>query len=161
MALFSKNLTFMLAGRVFQGLGVAGSRVVSTAIIRDLYKGRVMARVMSFIMTVFVLVPIIAPLIGQGILLIAHWRMIFVFYLILCLGLLVWFTLRLEETHTKEKRIPFSFKKIIKTIGVILADRRALGYTVTAGIIFGSFLGYLNSAQQIFQSHYFFLSKVL
>ena len=32
--------------------------------------------------------------------------------------------------------------------------RAALGYTIASGIIFGAFLGYLSSAQQVFQSVY-------
>jgi DHA1 family bicyclomycin/chloramphenicol resistance-like MFS transporter len=36
----------------------------------------------------------------------------------------------------------------------VLTNRRSLGYTVTAGLISGSFLGYLSSSQQIFQIQY-------
>lgn len=36
----------------------------------------------------------------------------------------------------------------------VVRYRSALGYTVSAGLISGAFLGYLNSAQQIFQEQY-------
>jgi DHA1 family bicyclomycin/chloramphenicol resistance-like MFS transporter len=36
----------------------------------------------------------------------------------------------------------------------VLTTRRALGYTLAAGCIFGAFLGWLNSAQQILQVQY-------
>ena len=38
--------------------------------------------------------------------------------------------------------------------GVVPRGRAALGYTVASGIIFGAFLGYLSSAQQVFQTVY-------
>ena len=65
---FATNFTMMLLGRVLQGVGLAGPRSVSIALIRDLCVGDSMAKVMSFVMSVFVVVPAIAPAVVQGIL---------------------------------------------------------------------------------------------
>ncbi len=154
LSLFSTTLPVMLAGRFLQGFGTAGPRIVSIAIVRDRYEGSAMARVMSFVMTVFIIVPIIAPALGQGVLLLAGWRAIFALFLILALVTLVWFVIRQPETLSKEKRVSFSFKPIIGTVMIIFRNRHAIGYTVTAGLVNGFFLGYLNSAQQIFQEEY-------
>ncbi|NMW20798.1 MAG: multidrug effflux MFS transporter [Chlorobiaceae bacterium] len=154
LSLVATNLYVMLAGRFLQGFGTAGPRIVSIAIVRDRYEGSAMARVMSFVMTVFIIVPIIAPALGQGLLFFAGWRAIFASFLILALLTLVWFALRQPETLPKEKRVPFSLKRIISTMGIIFGNRSAIGYTVTAGLVFGFFFGYLNSAQQIFQEVY-------
>ena len=67
MSLIATSFTVMLAGRVLQGLGVAGPRIVTMALVRDLYAGRGMAQIMSFVMAVFILVPALAPALGQGI----------------------------------------------------------------------------------------------
>ena len=64
---YSENFTFMLLGRMLQGFGAAGPYVLSTALIRDLYKGKQMAEIMSLVVMIFILVPAIAPLLGQGI----------------------------------------------------------------------------------------------
>ena len=154
LSLVATTLPVMLAGRLLQGFGAAGPRIVSVAIVRDQYEGRAMARVMSFVMTVFIIVPIIAPTLGQGMLYLAGWRAIFASFLILALLSLVWFALRQPETLAKEQRIPFSISRIIGTMMTIFCNRSAIGYTVTAGLVFGFFLGYLNSAQQIFQELY-------
>ncbi len=154
LSLFATTLPVMLAGRFLQGFGTAGPRIVSIAIVRDRYEGSAMARVMSFVMTVFIIVPIIAPALGQGMLLLAGWRSIFASFFFLALLTLVWFALRQPETLSKEKRVPFSFKPIIGTVMIIFGNRHAIGYTVTAGLVNGFFLGYLNSAQQIFQEEY-------
>lgn len=154
LALFATDLRTMLIGRFLQGIGVAGPRSVTIALVRDLYEGRVMARVMSFVMTVFILIPIVAPLLGQAIVLVAHWRGIFVLYLLLAVGIGGWFALRQPETLTIEHRIPFRPGRISHAFREVFTNRIALGYTIIAGLISAPFIGYLNSAQQIFQGLY-------
>ena len=100
------TLELMLVARVLQGLGAAGPRVVSAAIIRDLYSGRNMASIMSLTMMVFLLVPAIAPLIGALITNSLGWRAIFPAFLIFGLILLVWFGTRMRETLPVKARRP-------------------------------------------------------
>jgi DHA1 family bicyclomycin/chloramphenicol resistance-like MFS transporter len=154
MAVFATSFSVMLAGRVLQGIGVAGPRVVTVALVRDQYEGRAMARVMSIVMAVFILVPVIAPAFGQGILIVAGWRAIFGAFLVLALITLIWFANRQPETLAPNRRIRFSLKRVAMAIGEICHNRIALGYTIAIGFIFGAFIGYLNSAQQVFQEQY-------
>jgi len=154
LSIVAVDFTQMLLGRLLQGLGAAGPRIVSIALVRDQYKGREMARVMSFVMTVFILVPVFAPAVGQGILLIADWRYIFVMFLCLILVVGLWFWRRQPETLARENRIEFSFAQLMLDLRGILRIRAALGYTLTMGFIFGAFIGYLSSSQQIFQLQY-------
>jgi DHA1 family bicyclomycin/chloramphenicol resistance-like MFS transporter len=144
----------MLAGRLMQGLGISAPRTVTTAIVRDQYKGRGMARVMSFIMTVLILVPMLAPTLGQAIIMISNWQGIFISFLLIALISLIWFAFRIPETLTDEKKAPFSLKRIFDTTLEIMQNRTVIGYTLSAGLISGAFLGYLNSAQQIYQELY-------
>ncbi len=154
LSLFATSFPMMLAGRVIQGVGVAGPRIVTIAIVRDQYKGRAMAQVMSFVMAVFILVPVIAPAFGQGIILFAGWRAIFAAYLGLALVVLVLFIFRQPETLAPNQRLPFSLTRIVMGVREVFATRIAIGYTMAAGLIMGAFLGYLNSTQQIFQEQY-------
>jgi DHA1 family bicyclomycin/chloramphenicol resistance-like MFS transporter len=144
----------MLVGRVLQGLGLSAPQVVTMALVRDQFEGRTMAQVMSFSMTLFILVPMVAPTIGQGILSVGGWRSIFGSFLFFALITIVWFGIRIPETLALENRSPFSVKRIEYAVQEILAIRPALGYTLTAGLLNGVFLGYLNSSQQIFQEQY-------
>lgn len=154
ICIFARSFVILLAGRLVQGIGVAGPRSVILALVRDLYEGRSMARVMSFVMAVFILVPVIAPALGQGVIFFAHWRVIFVIYLLLALIMLTWFALRQPETLPVARRSSFSLARIAATTQEILRNRIALGYTLMAGFISGAFLGFLNSAQQILQEQY-------
>ncbi len=154
VAMLAGDLTWMLAGRVLQGLGVAAPRTVMVAVVRDKYEGAAMARVMSYVMAVFILVPTIAPSLGQAILFFADWQAIFVMFFAFALMSVSWFALRLPETLKPENRIPFSFRRTSSAIASVFRNRTAFGYTITTGIIFGAFLGYLSSAQQVFQEYY-------
>lgn len=154
LSLFSESFPMMLVGRLLQGLGVAGPRIVTMAVIRDRYVGRRMARVMSFAMTVFMIVPIIAPAMGQGILSIASWRAIFVAFLVIAAATALWFVIRQPETLPVDRRVPFTLARVSNGFREVLATRVALGYTIAAGLVFGPFLAYLSTAQQVFQVQY-------
>lgn len=154
LSILAVDFTQMLLGRFLQGLGASGPRIVSIALVRDCFKGREMARVMSFVMTVFILVPVFAPAVGQGILLIADWRLIFVMFLGLIVAVGFWFWQRQPETLTRDKRIAFSVAQLIHDTRGILRLRAAFGYTLAMGLVFGAFIGYLSSSQQIFQVQY-------
>jgi DHA1 family bicyclomycin/chloramphenicol resistance-like MFS transporter len=148
------SFPMMLFGRLLQGAGISAPRAVTLALVRDRYEGRAMARVMSFVMTIFILVPMIAPILGQTILLLSGWRSIFIGFVLLAVITIIWFALRMPETLAQENRAPFSLKRIIMATAEIIKTRPALGYTVTAGLVSGAFIGYLNSSQQIFQEQY-------
>jgi DHA1 family bicyclomycin/chloramphenicol resistance-like MFS transporter len=154
MSVMAVDFEAMLLGRFLQGLGASGPRIVSIALVRDKYKGREMARVMSFVMTIFILVPVFAPALGQLILFFADWRFIFGSFLILTLLTSIWFWCRQPETLKPEQRIAFSFSRVASDTLSILRIRTALGYTITMGFVFGAFVGYLSSSQQIFQVQY-------
>jgi len=154
LSMFAISFPMMLIGRFLQGAGVSAPRAVTLALVRDRYEGRAMARVMSFVMTVFILVPMIAPILGQTILLFSGWRSIFGVFILLAAITLIWFALRMPETLAAENRAPFSLKRILRTATEIIKIRPALAYTVTAGLVGGAHLGYLNSAQQVFQEQY-------
>ncbi len=154
LAVMAPTFEWLLVGRFLQGLGAAGPRILTVAIIRDCAEGREMARLMSLVMMVFILIPAIAPALGQVILLIASWRGIFMALLLLSCMTLVWFYLRQPETLSSEARRPISLTSLGSAFVEILRTRVAVVYTLAGGMIFGSFVGFLNSAQQIFQELY-------
>ena len=154
VCVLATSFPVMLLGRVLQGIGVAGPRVVTVALVRDQYEGREMARVMSFVMAVFILVPVLAPAAGQLVLTVANWRAIFAAFLALATTASVWFALRQPETLPTTARIPFTTARITASVREILTTPAALGYTVCTGLVFAPFLGYLSSAQQVFTTTY-------
>ncbi len=151
---FATSFPMVLAGRVVQGLGAAGPRIVALAVIRDLYAGREMARIMSFVTAVFILVPIVAPSMGQGVLLLGSWRAIFAVLGSASAIVLVWFLLRQEETLSPGRRTPLSARGVARVLLEILKTRQTIRYTVAAGLVFAALIAYLATAQQIFGEIY-------
>ena len=154
VCMLAQDFSVMLAGRVLQGVGAAGPRIVTLAIVRDRFAGVEMARVMSIVMAVFIIVPALAPALGQAVMLVAGWRMIFATLLVVALITATWFVLRQPETLARERRRPISAGNLIGAVGEVLAHRVSLGFTLAAGSVFGAFLAYLGTAQQIFQYDY-------
>ena len=154
VSIFAPTFEMMIVGRVLQGIGVAGPRIVTVALVRDQYDGRQMARLMSFAMAVFILVPTVAPALGQVILWLGSWRAIFATFFAIAAIAFAWFALRQPETLPAERRRPFSVRAIGQAVGETLRIRAALGYTLATGFVFAPFVAYLSSAQQIFQEAY-------
>lgn len=154
ICLVSTNFTLMLVGPVIQGFGGASCRVVSIAMIRDRFEGVEMAKIMSLITMIFIIVPAIAPSIGQVILLFAGWKMIFTFGLVVSLISVTWMHTRLPETLVAQDRKDFSFTVIKNAAKETVKAPASCGYTIASGLMFGSFVGYLSSAQQILQLQY-------
>lgn len=148
---FGQDLQQLLIGRLIQGVGVSGPYVAAMSIVRDKYSGEHMAKIMSIVMLIFMGVPAIAPSLGQGILFLADWRSIFIFYIGYALLIGGWIFLRLDETLPADKRIGLSLRSFTAGFKEVVTHRISMGYTLCMGCIFGSLIGYLNSSQQIFQ----------
>jgi DHA1 family bicyclomycin/chloramphenicol resistance-like MFS transporter len=152
--LFSTSFEMMLAGRAVQGFGAASPRIVSMAMVRDGQGGAAMARIMSFVMSVFMLVPILAPSIGQLVLFVASWRMIFVGFICMALIAALLLQVRQEETLPREKRVAFSAGNLYRSAREFFRFPMAWGYTIAVGFVFAAFICYLGTSQQIFAEQY-------
>ena len=123
VSIFAPTFTAMIAGRVLQGIGAAGPRIVTLALVRDQYEGRQMARLMSFVMAVFILIPTVAPALGQGNLWLGGWRSIFTTFFVIAAIAFGWFALRQPETLPAARRRPFSLRDIGRGILEVLRIR--------------------------------------
>ena len=152
LAMVAPSFEWLLAARVIQGIGAAGGRVLSTAIVRDRFSGREMASVMSLIMMVFLIVPMVAPAIGGAMLSLGSWTYVFVSMLAVAAILAVWFGLRMPETLHPEYRRPLSLAATGQAVMLTLRTRVAIGYATALGLLTGCIMGYVGSAQQLFDT---------
>ncbi len=154
ICLLAPNLEVMVLGRILQGIGLSSHRTIAISIIRDLYKGDYMARVMSFVTAFFILVPVVAPAIGKVIVDNFNWQTIFYVHLLLAGILWIWFWKRQPETLRREYQIKFSFKSFVEGAKEMFRYSETVAFTFISGLITGSFLVYLSTAQHIFEDQY-------
>jgi MFS transporter, DHA1 family, multidrug resistance protein len=153
-AVFVPAFAPLLGLRFIQGMGAAATRVITVAIVRDVFGGRQMAEVMSLIMTVFMVMPVVAPSIGQGVMLFGEWHLIFVFMAVAAAGILAWMWLRLPETLHPQYRRPFTLASVATGFKVVMTNRLSLWYTLAMSAILGALFGFINSAQQVYVGIY-------
>ncbi|WP_200905590.1 multidrug effflux MFS transporter [Methylobacterium sp. ARG-1] len=160
LAMVAPSFGWLLAARVIQGIGAAGGRVLSVAIVRDRFAGREMASVMSLTMMVFLIVPMIAPAIGGLMLALGSWVYVFVSMLALAFWLTVWFSLRMPETLHPEYRRPLSLGATWDAVRTTVTTRVSIGYATALGLLTGCIMGYVGSAQQVFDTGLYHLGPL-
>ena len=145
----STSFVLLLTLRFIAGIMAAATRTVTIAIVRDCYSGRAMARATSLVLIVFMIAPVLAPTIGQGILAIGSWRLIFWFIAAASATVLAWFLWRLPETLPPDRRNAISPARLIARWREVVTDRTSLGYLLAATALQGALFGYVTSVQQI------------
>jgi DHA1 family bicyclomycin/chloramphenicol resistance-like MFS transporter len=153
-AAFAPDFGTLLALRFIQGLGSAGTRVITTSVVRDRFSGRAMAEVMSLTFMVFMAIPILAPALGQVLLLTGPWQVIFLFMGGLAMIVSVWTFLRLPETLAPENRRPLRPGVIAEGFALVFGNRTAFFYGLAGMFLFGALVGFVTTAQQIYVDVY-------
>ncbi|MEQ3626229.1 MAG: MFS transporter [Celeribacter sp.] len=144
----------VVAGRFLQGVGIAGPKIGTRAMIRDRYAGTDMAQVMSVIFTLLILIPMIAPAIGAVIVATSGWRGVFWAYLAMAVGLGAWLWTRHPETLPVDKRIPLQFRRLATNCRIVLTRSDVAPVIVATGLIFGAQLTYFSVAADLFGAVY-------
>lgn len=154
VCMLATSFPMLIFGRVLQGFGASSPRIVSIAMVRDGAGGAHMARIMSFVMSVFMLVPIVAPSVGQLVLYVASWRVLFAGLSVVAVICAAWLALRQDETLALDKRKPLRLSVLASSAWEVLRNPVAFGYTMAVGAIFAAFVTYLGTSQQIFAEQY-------
>jgi MFS transporter, DHA1 family, multidrug resistance protein len=148
-AAVAPSLTWLLVGRFVWGVGAAGARVVTIAMVRDRFVGEEMSRAMSFIFSVFILVPVIAPTIGAAVVAVTSWRRLFVACAVVAAVVTVWAVRRLPETLPVEHQLELRFGRIARAAREVVSHRSTAGYAVAMTALYASFVSYLGSSEAI------------
>lgn len=151
LCIITREFWALLAARFLQGVFASGARTVASAIVRDIFAGRMMASFMSLVMTIFMIVPIIAPAVGQSILTFAPWEAIFIALILWGTLMLGWTWIRLKETLPREARQPLNFNSVMSAYIQVVRTPVSFGYMLAAGIIFGALFAFIASSEQVFR----------
>lgn len=149
LAVISPTLHWMLAARFVWGLGAAGPRVVTLAVVRDSFEGERMSRAMSFIMAVFIIVPVVAPSVGALIGAVASWRWVYGACVVAVAVMMVW-AVRLPETLKEEHRRSLRLRPMWEAARIVASNRSTMSYTLALTALYGVLTSYLASSEIIF-----------
>ncbi len=139
-AVFLKSYTLIMAGRILQGIGAAGTAPIAMALAGDIFTSNERSKVLGLLEASNGLGKVVSPILGSLIGLLAWWAVFFLFP-VLCIpiALGIWFLV--EEPKSKREAKPVkqylsTLKKIFENKGVSLVLAFLAGTTVLF-ILFG------------------------
>lgn len=147
-ALLAPSLPLMIAARVVWGLGGAGPRVASLAMVRDAYSGEAMARQMSSIMAVFLIVPMIAPTIGSALVHVGPWQLTIIACIAVALVVAV-LSSQLPATMNPGDRHDVNLREVIAAWRTVMRAPGSSAYLVSLTVMFAAFMAYIGSSEAI------------
>lgn len=153
LSILATSWPLLIAARFVWGVGAAGPRTLTSAMVRDRFEGDRMARLMSFIMAVFLIVPIVAPAIGAGLIAILPWRSVFVLPVVIAVFMGIW-ALRLPETLPVERRRPFTWKSIGSAAREVFSNRITLSFMFANMFTYAILTAYLGASEVIMEDVY-------
>ena len=148
-AAVASTLPLLLVSRFVWGLGAAGPRVVTLAVIRDRFEGERMSRAMSFVMAVFIVVPVLAPTLGSAVVAVGSWRWLVLGCVAAAAVMALW-AVRLPETLREEHRTSLRVGRLLAGAREVVSNRRTRAYTLAMTVLYGAFTSYIGSAEIIF-----------
>jgi DHA1 family bicyclomycin/chloramphenicol resistance-like MFS transporter len=148
-SIFATSFEMLLMIRCTQGFFGAGIVALPPAIIRDRVGGDKMARMMSLIFVIFLMVPALAPSVGEAILLVADWRMIFAAMALQGIVMGAWVYYRLPESLRPENMQPIEPRVIGRNMIRALSLPSTVGYIFGSSVVFAALFGFINSSQQL------------
>ncbi len=156
LSLFSRDITFFIICRLFQGLGAGGAMVLSTSIPADVYMGRQLAKLMAIVGAINGVAPALGPIFGGFMADWVGWRGIFVVLLVIGVGMTFW-TTRYHETLPPQRRLKArSLDDYLKAYRSLFTNGRFMIYVTIKAVAIGLLYAYIASAPFIIQTHYGF-----
>jgi len=149
----SQTISQLVFFRALQGMTAGAGMVVSRAIIRDMFPPADAQRVMSQVTIYFGIAPAVAPLIGGFLYVHADWHSIF--WLLVVLGALLWFSMWrwLPESLHREARQPFEARHLMRGYWQMAKSPRFMALVLASGIPFNGMFLYVLAAPVFLGEH--------
>jgi DHA1 family bicyclomycin/chloramphenicol resistance-like MFS transporter len=143
------SITVLIAGRFLQALGASAGSVISGAIARDLWRGKVLADRLSVLMLVLGAAPILAPSLGGVIL--SFWNWHGVFWVLVGYGIIMLLALSsLPETSSASERASIDLRDTATNYRAILRNTPFLLYVVISACSAAILMAYITSSSFLY-----------
>lgn len=147
----SPNVFLLMFFRIMQAVGAGAATAVSTAIVKDVYRGRRRESTLALIQSMVVISPAVAPMIGALILNLTSWRGTFWAQAVLGL-IVVALTLAFEETLvSKSTGSPLAS---LRRLGVVLSHRTFATLLAIFAPVSISGMAFVSSSSYIYQEDF-------
>ncbi len=140
MAIFAPTVTWFIAGRMVQGIGITAASVLMRAIATDRFQGPKLAQVLTYMVIGWGIGPVIAPVLGAAFQTTIGWRYSLVFLVLYGLGLLGLIVGVMKETN--RRLVPFSARAIGRGIVEIYGTLRFVLVFLAMGFCYGVLLAF-------------------
>ena len=149
----SETIGQLVFFRALQGMSAGAGMVVSRAIIRDMFPPADAQRVMSQVTIYFGIAPAVAPLIGGFLYAHTDWHAIF--WLLVLLGAVLWFSMWrwLPETLHVQARQPFEVRHLMRGYWQMAKSPRFMALVLASGIPFNGMFLYVLAAPVFLGEH--------
>ncbi|MBQ6297892.1 MAG: Bcr/CflA family efflux MFS transporter [Selenomonadaceae bacterium] len=149
----SANIYFLLAGRFFQAIGSGAVITVSTALIKDCFRGQVMRKILAITQALGVIAPMVAPLVGGVLLTFTDWRGSF--YLLTILGtinLIVAFLFC--ETLPEHRRYQGEILNSLTLLAEVAREKYFMAVLIMFAFLSKPYMAYLSASSFIYVEHF-------
>ena len=149
----SANIYFLLAGRFFQAIGSGAVITVSTALIKDCFRGQVMRKILAITQALGVIAPMVAPLVGGVLLTFTDWRGSF--YLLTILGtinLIVAFLFC--ETLPEHRRYQVEILNSLTLLAEVAREKYFMAVLIMFAFLSKPYMAYLSASSFIYVEHF-------
>jgi DHA1 family bicyclomycin/chloramphenicol resistance-like MFS transporter len=148
------DVGWVLIFRLLQGIGAAGSGVIASAVVRDLFDGQAFVRVVAQLAIVSGFAPVVAPMMGAQLMGWIGWRGLFAF--VACYGAIVTVLamLSLRETLPPERRLQLRPRVLVVRYRSLMTDRSFVGVALIAGLIVSGVLTLVTCSSYLLQGTY-------
>lgn len=145
----SLNIYMLIAGRFFQALGAGAVITVATALIKDCFRGSVMAKILAITQALGVIAPMVAPIIGGILLRFTAWHG--AFYLLTFMGAVnLWLAFMLTETLPKEKRYDGSVVQSLSLLWKLGKQTHFMLVLMMVSILAAPYMAYLSASSFVY-----------
>jgi DHA1 family bicyclomycin/chloramphenicol resistance-like MFS transporter len=148
-ASLAPDIETLIGARFVQALASSAAPVLARAMVRDVFDRERSAVMFSMMMLVMGAAPMLAPSLGGVVDLWFGWRAIFLALGALALVVL-WFQLRLPETHPTDKRRSAHWRSVAASYTEIAHDRRFLAYVFSGAFVFAAMFAYIGGTPFVY-----------
>ena len=152
-ASLSTTISFLLAMRLLQGLGIAATNVLCRAIMRDSFKGKEFIMVTTYITISWSLVGIFAPLIGGYIQFFAGWRSNFGFLALFNMLVFALIFFKLPETRPETPKKSYRLSSSISDYITLITDKNFIGHIAGIMLLYAVFTAFNVAAPFLLQNN--------